>query len=68
MTDDHQQSQPPDPPFTRRELLARSGTGFGMLALSGLVAADEVRAALLAGVGPSERLRRSLKPDYAESS
>lgn len=39
-----QRSQPPDPPFTRREMLARSGTGFGMLALSGLVAADEARA------------------------
>jgi len=38
-----QRSQPPDPPFTRREMLARSGTGFGMLALSGL-AADETRA------------------------
>jgi hypothetical protein len=37
---------------------------------SAWIAADEVRAALLAGVGPRERLRRSLKRDldYAESS
>jgi hypothetical protein len=49
MHDDHQSSRPQDPPFTRREMLARSGTGFGMLALSGLVTADEARAQSPAG-------------------
>src|SRR5207253_2000209 len=33
------------PAFSRRELLARTGTGLGMLGLAGLLAADEPRAA-----------------------
>ena len=55
-----QQSQPPDPPFTRREMLARSGTGFGMLALSGLVAADEAQAQSPGGLQVNVRRRLPL--------
>jgi len=38
-------------PMTRRELLARSGSGFGLLGLAGVLAADGARTAGAAAVG-----------------
>src|SRR3954453_9068718 len=45
----HHPLRPDDLPFSRRELLRRSGLGFGMLGLAGVLAAD---GSLLAGPAP----------------
>ena len=57
-----------DPPLTRREMLARSGTGFGMLALAGVLAADDALAPQSPAAGGRERSRPSSRTSPARPS
>jgi hypothetical protein len=55
----------PDPPLTRREMLARSGLGFGMLGLAGVLAADGMLVSQAEAAGGALAPKHSHHPPKA---
>ncbi len=66
MIDDvHENQRPLDPPLTRREMLSRSGTGFGMLGLAGVLAADGALGTEAALASPAKGALAPKQPHFA---